>query len=293
MELNKIFAAVLVAGILGMMVGFISESLVAPEGLEQAAYRIETGEGPAEVPQEDEVEMIPSIIPLLVTADPEAGEDLTRACTACHNFEQGGPNGVGPNNWGVVGASVAHVEDFNYSSALSGLHDAGVEWTYENLNRFLYAPRDWAPGTSMSYAGMDDAEDRANLIAWLRLQADEPEPLPTEEEAAALEGAMVAVTETGPAEPPGEAEEETEETAAEGEGPAEGQETEGAGEDGTGDAAAEGAVEAGDDGASQGATDDGDNGATTDGDGAADDASGDSAGGDASSDGGAEGSDAN
>ncbi|MFP3386210.1 c-type cytochrome, partial [Tritonibacter sp. SIMBA_163] len=93
-------------------------------------------------------------------------------------------------------------EDFNYSNTLQGLHDAGGEWTFENLNRFLYAPRDFASGTSMSYAGMDDAEDRANLIAWLRLQASDPVPLPTEEEAAALEGAMVAVNETGPAEPP-------------------------------------------------------------------------------------------
>lgn len=236
MEFNKLFAAILVAGIIGMATGFIAESLVAPEELEQSAYFIDTGAGPAQVLQEDEVETIPSIIPLLVSADPEAGEGLTRACTACHNFEQGGPNGVGPNNWDVIGSSVGHREDFNYSNTLVSLNEAGVEWTYENMNRFLYAPRDWAPGTSMSYAGMSNAEDRANLIAWLRLQASEPVPLPTEEEAAALEGAMVEVTGTGPAEPPGEAEDEAAETEAEGDGAGEASTDEAAMESQGGDA---------------------------------------------------------
>ncbi|MEQ9815739.1 MAG: c-type cytochrome [Azospirillaceae bacterium] len=257
--MNKIFAAILVAGILGMATGFIADGLVTPHYPEQAAYVIDTGAGPAEV-EEPEVETIPSIIPLLASADPAAGEGLTRQCTTCHNFQPGGPNGVGPNNYGVVGSQVAHNPDFNYSAATQALAEQGVEWTFENLSRFLYQPREFLPGTSMSYAGMRSAEDRANLIAWLNQQSDAPLPLPTAEEAAALEGVQVAVNETGPAEPGG-----AEESGAEGEGA-----------EGESDAAAGG--EAGDDG---GEAEDGqsDEGSTSD-EPSGDEPSGDGASGD-------------
>ncbi|MEM7444312.1 MAG: hypothetical protein AAF414_13390 [Pseudomonadota bacterium] len=199
MELNKMFAAVLIAGILAMIVGIIAEMLVHPVQLEEPAYFVDTGLEPVSVGGGDEVERIASIIPLLADADPDNGQTLTRACTACHNFEQGGGNGVGPNNWGVVGSDVAHVSDFNYSNTLQTLHETGVTWTYENLNRFLYQPRVWADGTTMSYAGMRSIEDRADLIAWLRLQADDPIPLPDEEAVAAATGATAAMNENGPA----------------------------------------------------------------------------------------------
>lgn len=225
MELNKIFAAVLVAGILAMVAGMIAELLIHPEELEEPAYFVDTGLVPVEVGGGDEVERIPSIIPLLADADPDAGQTLTRACTACHNFEQGGGNGVGPNNWDVVGQDVAHVEGFGYSSKFQTLHETGVTWTYENLNRFLYQPREWADGTTMSYAGLRNIEDRANLVAWLRLQSDDPYPLPTEEEVTQAAGATAAMDESGPAtvpEPEGEAAEDAAATAME-EGAEEGQ----------------------------------------------------------------------
>lgn len=86
---------------------------------------------------------------LMANADPDAGQALTRACTTCHTFDQGGANGVGPNNWDIVGQDVAHIEGFGYSQTLEAMHETGVTWTYENLNRFLYQPREWAPGTTM------------------------------------------------------------------------------------------------------------------------------------------------
>lgn len=178
MEMNKIFAAILLAGVIAWGTGFLSELLIHPEDLEQSAYSIDTGAGPAEVVVE-EVEL-PPLAPLLAAADVAAGEGAVRACAACHDFTNGGPNKVGPNLWAIVDGPIAHLDNFNYSGTLQGMHDAGDTWTFDALNEFLAAPRDWAPGTSMSYAGMRSAEDRANVIAYLNSLSDSPSPLPTE-----------------------------------------------------------------------------------------------------------------
>lgn len=174
MELNKIFAAILTAGIIAMVTGFVAEQLVHPVALEQNAYVVDTGaETPAAEAPADEG--LPDIGTLLASADPAAGQGVLRACQACHTFEQGGANRVGPNLWGVVGRPVAGHEGFNYSSAMQ---QHGGEWTYEELNGFLHAPREWVPGTAMSYAGLKNDKDRANLIAYLSTLSDNPVPFP-------------------------------------------------------------------------------------------------------------------
>jgi cytochrome c len=71
---------------------------------------------------------------------------------------------TGPSLYGVVGRDVGSVDGFNYSGSLSAVADV---WTPENLNAFLENPRGYAPGTSMSYNGMRNIEDRADLIAYL------------------------------------------------------------------------------------------------------------------------------
>lgn len=177
MEMNKIFAAVLLAGIVAMGTGFLAELLLYPEELETAAYSIDTGAEAAEAPAEEE-ESLPPIEPLLASADVGAGQDATRACAACHSFEEGGPNKVGPNLWNVVGGPIAHLDNFNYSGTLQEMHDEGDEWTFEALNGFLAAPRDWAPGTTMSYAGVRNEQDRANIIAYMNSMSPDPLPLP-------------------------------------------------------------------------------------------------------------------
>lgn len=191
MEVNKIMAAVLLAGIIGMTSGFIANLLVHPEEPEQTAFRPDTGAEPAATGEEEPAEEV-NIASLLQDASVEEGEAFTRACQSCHSFEQGGPNRVGPNLFAIVGADMAHLEDFNYSSALQTAHEEGRTWGYEELSAFLQSPRDYMPGTSMSYAGIRDPEDRANVIAYLRSMDDDPPPLPEppaeEEEAAAAEG---------------------------------------------------------------------------------------------------------
>jgi cytochrome c len=116
------------------------------------------------------------ILPLIASADPAAGEKVFGKCKACHNAEKGGPNAVGPNLWNIVGAQHAHIEGFAYSPVMAGMKDK--KWTFEDLDAFLASPKGYAPGTKMTFAGLNKPEDRAAVIAWLRTKADSPVPLP-------------------------------------------------------------------------------------------------------------------
>ena len=113
---------------------------------------------------------------LLASADAGAGEKIFGKCKACHNADKGGANQVGPNLWNVVGAPIAHHEGFSYSPALAG--KSGGKWTYEELDTYLTSPKSFAPGTKMTFPGLTKAEDRANVIAFLRSRSDTPPPLP-------------------------------------------------------------------------------------------------------------------
>lgn len=133
---------------------------VSHGGEEVAAYSVEVEEAPSE--PEPEV----SFEEAYAMADASAGERVWGQCRACHQLEVGA-NAVGPYLHGVVGREIGAVDDFRYSGALSENVDGAEAWTPEALNAFLIAPAQWAPGTSMSYRGLDDLEDRVNLIAYL------------------------------------------------------------------------------------------------------------------------------
>jgi cytochrome c len=114
---------------------------------------------------------------LLAAADPAKGEADTKklGCVACHTFVQGGKNGLGPNLYGVVGAPVAEVAGYSFSSALKAKTG---KWTFAMLNEWLTKPAAYAPGTKMTFAGIRDAAQRADVIAYLRTLSATPEPLP-------------------------------------------------------------------------------------------------------------------
>lgn len=115
------------------------------------------------------------IAALLAAADSDAGAKVSKKCAACHSFSKDGKNKVGPILWDILGKAVAGGEGFKYSSALA---EIGGEWTYDNLDAFLTSPKEFAAGTKMSFKGLAKAEDRANLIAFLRGLSDDPKPLP-------------------------------------------------------------------------------------------------------------------
>jgi cytochrome c len=176
LEVNKAIAAVLVAGIAFMLAGLIGEALVSPKPLKQSAIKIEGAEAPAATAAAPAEAPLPPIGPLLASADPAAGEALTKKlCVACHTFNEGGKAGVGPNLYGVVGGPHAHMEGFSYSAVLKSKQGP---WTFDELNQWLHKPSSYAPGTKMSFAGITNDKQRADVIDYLRTLSKSPEPLP-------------------------------------------------------------------------------------------------------------------
>ena len=130
---------------------------------------------------------------LLAKADAAKGETTAAICKACHAFEAGAPSPIGPNLHDVVGRKIASVEGFNYSPALKA--HAGEVWSYENLNHWITNPQAFASGTTMAFPGLPDAQQKADVIAFLRTKTSNPPPLPevvAAKEAPAAEGAKPA-----------------------------------------------------------------------------------------------------
>ena len=108
-----------------------------------------------------------SIAFYLQTADAARGEAEFRRCAACHTINQGGANGLGPNLFGVMGASLPARGDFNFSEAL---RSKGGSWDWDQMSAWIASPRTFAPGTRMTFAGISDPQARANLLAYLNAQ---------------------------------------------------------------------------------------------------------------------------
>jgi len=113
------------------------------------------------------------IAALLATADAGRGEAQFKKCAACHTISPGGPSGVGPNVHGIMGQPLA-ARGFAYSDALKS---KGGTWTWEAMNEWLRSPRAYAPGTKMTFAGIGDGQDRADLLLYLNSQGSNL-PLP-------------------------------------------------------------------------------------------------------------------
>ena len=177
LELNKLFAAPLVAGVVFMGAGILGEVVVHPHRLERAAIKLGEGAVAAAAPAAAVVAVLESISPLLVAANVDTGRQLAqRNCASCHSFNEGGRNGVGPALYGIVGRGHAQVAGFAYSNANRAL--AEKPWDYDALNAFIATPARSMPGTKMNFAGIANTQQRADVVAYLRSLAASPVALP-------------------------------------------------------------------------------------------------------------------
>lgn len=132
----------------------------------------------------------------LATADVAKGEASFKKCMSCHTIDQGGANGQGPNLYGILGDNIAEGRGgFAFSDALKGKFG---KWDWTSLNSWLENPSAFASGTKMSFAGLTDPQERANVMVYLNSKGSNL-PLPAVPAAPAAGAAAPAVALVGDA----------------------------------------------------------------------------------------------
>jgi cytochrome c len=177
LEFNKIFASVLLAGILILSVNNLIDIIYKPSEVKESGYiiNVANSSNANTVKQAFDINNVDLGL-LLSSANIESGKKISKKCIACHTFEKGGHNKVGPNLWEIIGNKKAHLGDkFQYSKVL--IEKGGV-WDYESLLHFLYKPTQYIKGTKMSFAGLSKPDQLADMILYLHSLSDNPLPLP-------------------------------------------------------------------------------------------------------------------
>ena len=162
---------VLFAGIIALGGSIVTSEIFHAERPETMGYPIEgvevEGEGGAEAEQ--------PIAVFLASADPAKGEQVFKKCAACHNADPGGANAIGPGLYGIMGAPHAAKPGFAYSDDLKAKPGA---WTWDAMSTWLANPKKYAPKTKMSFPGLGNPQDRADVMAFLNSRSASPLPLP-------------------------------------------------------------------------------------------------------------------
>lgn len=113
--------------------------------------------------------------------DHEKGEVVFKKCKSCHEVGEGAKNRVGPQLNGVFGRTAGTVPDVKYSNNMIRMGNDGLIWTEQTLDAYLENPKALVSRTRMSFRGLKDADDRANLLAYLRIYSDNPADIPEAE----------------------------------------------------------------------------------------------------------------
>jgi cytochrome c len=192
---NKYAGAVLatafvIAGLVQLGGGVFSDEKVAKPGFKVEVAAETGGAAAPEAPVDWGT--------VLKTADPAAGATVFEKCKSCHNADNGGANGTGPNLWGVEGRAPASHGGFAYSDGMKAFAGKQPIWDYEHIYEFLKGPQAYVAGTKMTFVGLKQQQDRINLIAYLHGQGSTL-PIPAPNPAAAAAPAAPAAGAAAPA----------------------------------------------------------------------------------------------
>jgi len=174
-EFNKIVGAVLFTGLCLLALNITAEAIFAPHEPEKKGFEIDVKKPAAISGSAEKAAPEEPIEKLLAGATVDRGQTVAKQCQTCHTFQKGGPDGIGPNLYGIVGRPRASDAGFTYSDAMKA---KGGDWTIDDLNKFLANPKEFVPGTKMTFAGLPRGSQRADAIAYLNSLADNPKPLP-------------------------------------------------------------------------------------------------------------------
>jgi len=179
---NTIAGWALAGGIAALGLSIVSGMYFHAERPEHMGYVIEGVEESADAGSA----VVAPIATRLASADLAKGEASFKKCASCHSIASGGPNGVGPNLYATLGEEIGHGKGgFGFSDVLKGMSG---NWDFDKMDAWLANPRKFAPGTKMTFAGLPDAQERANVIAYLNSQGSNL-PLPAAPAAAPAEPA--------------------------------------------------------------------------------------------------------
>ncbi len=174
-EFNKVAGAALGTLLVTMGLGLFSGYVFSAPTLNKPGYELPNAPAEGTAEPEATAQVAQPLPVLLAKADIHKGQADTKVCQACHNFEKGAGAKVGPPLYGVVGRQVATIANFDYSSALKG---KGGDWSLDDINKFITNPKAYLPGTKMGFAGEENPEKRADILAYLDTLSDNPQPLP-------------------------------------------------------------------------------------------------------------------
>ena len=168
-EWNKVIASVLMAMIIAMASGILATMIVRPKPLEQQAYQIApSGEAASATPAAAPAAAAPKLDPIgpfMAKADPKKGQEIAKVCLQCHTFNKGEANKIGPNLFDVMQNPIASEAGYTFSQAL--LAHKSEKWDPDKLNEWLHNPQSFAKGTKMTFPGLPNEQQRADVIAYL------------------------------------------------------------------------------------------------------------------------------
>ncbi len=168
-EASKRLSTILLASLIAILVDLIVNVLYKPKlEVPERGYYIKIAEDDSRDSGDTAKEISLNIEKLMASANAEAGTKIIKKCVACHTFDQGGANKIGPNLWKIVNAQKAKKEGFAYSKAMLV---AGGTWDQQSLFDFLKKPDKYIPGTKMFFIGIKKPEDITNIIAYLQEKA--------------------------------------------------------------------------------------------------------------------------